>query len=86
MATTLCHASKLTPIRDLLKATFNGIVDNTDLIEALFFLTMLYSVGKIVLRGCGIIHESFQKCIWDPKPRSNLPIDRNSSLTFVRLA
>jgi hypothetical protein len=61
MVTTLCHASKLTPIRDLLKVTFNNIVDSTDLTEALFFLTMLYGVGKIVLRGCGIIHESSQK-------------------------
>jgi hypothetical protein len=61
MVTTLCQACKLTTIRDLLKATFNGVVDNTDLTDAFFFLTMLYSVRKIVLKGCGVIHESSQK-------------------------
>ena len=29
MTTTLCHACKLTPTRVLLKAIFNGVVDNT---------------------------------------------------------
>ena len=37
IATTSCHACKLTPTRDLLNATFNGAVDNTVLTEALFF-------------------------------------------------
>ena len=84
MATTLCHTCKLTPIRDLLKATFNGVVDSTVLTDALFFLTMLYSARKGVFNGRGVIHESSQKRTWDPSPRSNLHIERNSSLTFMR--
>jgi hypothetical protein len=77
---------QIDPIRDLLKATFNGVVDSTVLTVTLFFLTMLYNDGKSVLKGCGVIHESSQKHTWDPSPRSNLPIDRNSSLTFIRPA
>jgi hypothetical protein len=60
IATTSCHACKLTPTKDLLKATFNGVVDNTDLTEALFFLTMLYSAGKIDFSERDDIHESSQ--------------------------
>ena len=86
MATTSCHACKLTPTRDLLKATFNGVIDNTVLIDALFFLTILYNAGKREFKGRGLIHESSQNHTWDPSPRSNLPNDRNSSLTFIRPA
>jgi hypothetical protein len=49
---------KLTPTKDLLKDTFNGVMDNTVLTEALFFLTMLYSAGKIDFSGRDGIHES----------------------------
>jgi hypothetical protein len=79
----LCHACKLTPIRDLLKATFNDAMDSTILIEALFFLIMLYSAGKIYFSGCDVIHESSQNHTWDASPRSNLPSERNSPLTFM---
>jgi len=51
-----------------------------------FFLTMLYSAGKIDFSGCDLIHESSQNRTWDPSPRSNLPSERNSPLTFMRLA
>ena len=60
MATTLCHACKLTRTRDLLKATFNGVVDNTVLTDALFFLTILYNAGKRDFKGRGLIHEFSQ--------------------------
>jgi len=70
MATTSCHAHKFAPIKDLLKATFNGVVANTDLTVALFPLTMLYSVGKSDFRGRGLIHESSQKQTWDPCGRT----------------
>jgi hypothetical protein len=61
MATTLCHACKLTPIRDLMDATFNGIVDNTDLTESTFLSHNVIECRKIVLRGRGIIHKFSQK-------------------------
>jgi hypothetical protein len=73
-------------MRDLLKATFNGVVDNTDLTDALFLLTILYSAGKSDFSGHDLIHESSKNRTWGPSPRSNLPNERNSPLTFMRLA
>ena len=73
MATTLCHACKLTPDRDLLKATFSDIVDITEVTNALFFLTVLKSVGNSDFSGHTLIHEFFQNRTWDPSPR--LPDD-----------
>jgi hypothetical protein len=46
IATISCHAYKLTHTRDLLKTTFNDVIDNTVLIDTPFLLTILYSVGK----------------------------------------
>jgi hypothetical protein len=80
IATTSCHACKL-PTRDL-----SGVVKNTVLTEALFFLTILYRARKRDFNGHGLIHASSQNHTWDPSPRSNLPNDRNSSLTFMRPA
>ena len=60
IATTSCHACKLTPTRDLLKATFNDIIDNTILTDASFLLTILYNVGKRYFKGRGHIPESSQ--------------------------
>ena len=60
MATTSCHACKLTPTRDLLKATFNGVIDNTVLTYAPFLLTILYSAGKSDFKERGLIHASSQ--------------------------
>ena len=50
----------VTPVRDLLKATFSDIVDTTELTNALFFLTVLKSVGNSDFSGHALIHESSQ--------------------------
>jgi hypothetical protein len=63
IVTTSCHACKLTPTRDLLKATFNGVVDITILTEAPFRLTILYRAGKSDFKGRGLIHASSQNRI-----------------------
>jgi hypothetical protein len=55
----LCHAYKLAPIKDLLKYTFNDVVDNTDHTDALFLITMLYSAGKSDFTGHGLIESAF---------------------------
>jgi hypothetical protein len=86
IATTSCHACKLTPTKNLRKATFNGVIDNTVLAYAPFLLTILYKAGKIDFKGRGVIHASSQNRTWESSPSSNLPSERNSSLIFVRLA